>query len=63
MDLTTVAKEKAKTLGIKTVKKNKVDLIRDVQKQEGNSPCFKTEIAVSCGLNNCLWRQDCVRAS
>lgn len=63
MDLTTVAKEKAKTLGIKPLKKNKVDLIRDVQKREGNSPCFKSEIAASCGLNNCLWRQDCTNAS
>lgn len=58
MDLS-VVKEKAKSLGIKSVRKNSVDLIKDIQKAEGNFPCFKTASGF-CDQKGCLWRSDCL---
>ncbi len=55
-------KVKAKEVGVKPGKKNKNDLIHTIQVQEGNSDCFKSEIAPVCGLEDCLWREDCVPA-
>lgn len=38
-----------------------VDLIRSIQTAEGHSPCFQSEIAPVCGIDDCLWRnQGCV---
>jgi hypothetical protein len=62
MDMT-IVKEKAKKLGIKNTKKDARGLIREIQTVEGNAPCFKSDIARSCSLNECLWRSDCVQAS
>ena len=37
------------------------DLIRAIQLAEGNSPCYQSEIAPVCGIEDCLWRdQGCV---
>jgi hypothetical protein len=55
----TDVKKKAMTLGIKPGKMRKTDLIRTIQINEGNSPCFQTGIA-SCDQNDCCWRTDCV---
>lgn len=54
------AKELAKTRGIRIGKMNKAELIRAVQEQEGNIPCFKSGIE-QCGQMNCLWRGDCIQ--
>lgn len=63
MTLTEV-KEKAKVIGVKATKQqSKRDLIRAIQKQEGNSACYQTAIAPACGQTNCLWRQDCLSNS
>ena len=35
----------------------KADLIRALQVQEGNAPCFQAITA--CGEQGCLWRDDC----
>ena len=51
-------REKAKTLGIKSFGKKKVDLIRAIQSKEGNIPCFKTGLD-SCDQYKCCWRSEC----
>lgn len=37
----------------------KVDLVRAIQRAEGNQPCFASGIAAECGQGVCLWREDC----
>ena len=49
---------KAKELGLKTGGMKKVDLIRAIQTEEGNVPCFKTEVN-DCDQMDCCWRGDC----
>ena len=51
-------REKAKALGLKTGIKKKIDLIRAIQSEEGNIPCFKTEVN-DCVQMDCCWRGDC----
>jgi len=51
-------REKAKALGLKTGIKKKIDLIRAIQSEEGNIPCFKTEVN-DCDQTDCSWRGDC----
>lgn len=55
----TEIREKAKALDVKTSKVNKVDLIRAIQVQEGNSPCFATD-RDDCDQPECCWREDCL---
>jgi hypothetical protein len=45
--------------GIKAGRMKKVDLIRSIQKAEGNDQCFDTGMAQQCGQQDCLWREDC----
>ncbi|MGQ9920624.1 MAG: Rho termination factor N-terminal domain-containing protein [Desulfobacca sp.] len=35
----------------------KAELIRALQVQEGNAPCF--QVIAACGEEGCLWRTDC----
>ena len=58
MDIT-IVREKAKALGIKSGKKNSTDIIKSIQKAEGNFPCFKTSTGF-CDQQSCLWRSDCL---
>ena len=56
-------KKRAKEVGLapaKTAKKN--EIIRSVQFHEGNTPCFATGLADSCGQDMCCWRPDCLGA-
>jgi len=46
-------------LGVKAGRMKKGELIRSIQKAEGNDPCFDTGQARQCGQENCLWREDC----
>lgn len=46
-------------IGVDTGKMKKPDIIRAIQKKEGNMPCFGTGI-IDCAEINCLWRKDCV---
>ncbi|MFH1458686.1 MAG: SAP domain-containing protein [Candidatus Omnitrophota bacterium] len=53
--------KKAKGVGIKdTWKHSKKDLIRMIQRQEGNFQCFGT-VVKSCGQMACCWRTDCIK--
>ena len=51
----------AKNMGIKPGKLRKAELIRLIQKTEGNISCFGTERVKNCGEENCLWREDCLK--
>jgi hypothetical protein len=51
-------REIAKKLSIKTGGMKKTDLIRAIQSEEGNTPCFKTEVN-DCDQTDCSWRGDC----
>ncbi len=52
----------AKARGIKSAKLSKADLIRTIQREEGNSPCFGAAVGGSCDQANCAWREDCLPA-
>ena len=53
-------KEIAKKMGIQGGKMKKADLVRTIQAAEGNTPCFQTGEAETCGQENCCWRSDCM---
>ena len=52
-------KEIAKERGIRLGKMNKTEIIRAIQAQEDNTPCFGTAEG-SCDQHKCLWRSDCI---
>lgn len=52
-------KEMAKQMGIRIGKMNKAEIIRAIQVQEKNNPCFSADVEF-CEQDNCLWRGDCV---
>lgn len=53
--------KKARNLGIKdTWKFSKKDLIKNIQRAEGNFDCFGTAVK-ACDQLVCCWRVDCVR--
>lgn len=53
--------KKARSLGIKdTWKYSKKELIKTIQRQEGNFDCFGTA-TTSCDQWACCWRSDCLR--
>lgn len=53
---------RARSLGIKnTWKLSKKDLIRTIQKAEGNFDCFGTAVSGYCDQLACCWRIECLR--
>lgn len=54
-------REMAKNIGVKPGRLRKTELVRLIQKTEGNLPCFDTERVRDCGEENCLWREDCLK--
>ena len=56
-------KEIARDRGLKPGRLNKKDLIRFIQKQEGNFDCYGSACAGECDQHACLWREDCLRIS
>ena len=52
-------RKRAKTLGISGAKMKKDELVKAIQKAEGNFPCFKTAQG-SCDQQDCFWREDCL---
>jgi hypothetical protein len=53
-------REIAKVRGIKPAKLTKVNLIKEIQRTEGNFDCFASAEAGECDQVNCLWRDDCL---
>ena len=49
----------ARERGIKTGKMTKGELIRTMQREEGNSDCFGDLDRVPCTESGCLWFTDC----
>ena len=56
-DIRNIAKGRGVKAGIGI---NKAELIRSIQRAEGNVDCFGTEHVNVCGQTNCLWREDCL---
>lgn len=53
--------KKARSLEIKdTWKYSKKELVKAIQKKEGNFDCFGTAISF-CDQAGCCWRMDCLR--
>ena len=52
-------KAKAKLFGIKTSQKKKADIIRLIQRAEGNFDCFGTDKEY-CDQRDCSFREDCL---
>jgi hypothetical protein len=50
---------KAKVLGINSFGKSKGDLIREIQRKEGNFDCFGTAVE-HCDQYECCFRDDCL---
>jgi hypothetical protein len=55
-DVKTIAKAKA----VKAGTMGKPELIRAIQKAEGNFECYGSAAPGTCDQSNCLWRQDCL---
>lgn len=54
--------KKAKGLGVKdTWKFSKKDLVKNIQRAEGNFDCFATAANNICDQTGCCWRSDCLR--
>jgi len=49
----------AKERGIKPGKRPKLELVKAIQKKEGNFECFATAVDGVCDQVSCLWRKDC----
>jgi len=59
----TELREIAKALGIKAGNLPKAELIKTIQKTEGNFDCFATAEAGECDQAGCCWRDDCFKAA
>jgi hypothetical protein len=55
-------REIARKNGVRVGRLNKIELIRAIQKTEGNEDCFATPYVRECNQMNCLWREDCMKA-
>jgi len=52
-------RERAKKFDIKTGGMKKADLIRIIQTEEGNTPCFQNGVE-ECDQTDCCWMDDCL---
>lgn len=53
----------ARSKGLQPGKAEKVELVKTIQRQEGNFDCFATAHAGMCDQSGCLWREDCFSAA
>jgi hypothetical protein len=58
MNMTDIRK-KAEQLGVKAGKMKKTELIREIQKAEGNEPCYGHSNG-SCVHADCCFKEDCL---
>ncbi|MBU0700392.1 SAP domain-containing protein [bacterium] len=54
-------KNKAKGLEITPGKMKKENLIREIQREEGNFECFGMAVNNECDQEVCCWREDCLK--
>ncbi|MBI3546157.1 MAG: SAP domain-containing protein [Gammaproteobacteria bacterium] len=52
-------REIARQHGMKANSGDKIELIKAIQRQEGNFDCFATAFNGVCDQVACLWRADC----
>ena len=45
-------------IGIKGL--SKANMIREIQRHEGNFDCYASASSGECGQPDCLWREDCL---
>jgi hypothetical protein len=61
MNMTEI-RERAATVGIGSISKlRKAELIREIQRTEGNNPCYGIDWRHSCAEMFCCWRDDCLK--
>lgn len=53
-------KDIAKSKGINPSKMRKTEIIKNIQRAEGNFDCFGTATAGYCDQQNCLWITECL---
>ena len=53
----------AKDKGIKAGRMTKAEMIRAIQRTEGNFDCFGSAIDGACDQMQCSWREDCLGSS
>ena len=53
----------AKAKGIEAGNLKKPELIRAIQRAEGNFDCFGSAASGFCDQVNCMWREDCMALS
>ncbi len=58
-DIRTLARDR----GLKPGRLGKAELIRFVQREEGNFDCFATAASGICDQADCIWRNDCFAAA
>src|SRR5512143_740028 len=49
----------AEKMGVDSRSLNKTELIRSIQRSEGNNDCYASAQVKTCGQSNCMWHQDC----
>jgi len=54
-------KDMAKSQDIKVGNMKKENIIRSIQRAEGNFDCFGSAIKGECNQMNCIWRGDCLK--
>jgi len=54
-------RERAKQAGVETTARmKKADIIRTIQRMEGNNDCYGSENRMQCQEMECCWRKDCL---
>lgn len=61
MNLTEI-KKMAQKMGVPPTG-NKAEMIKSIQRKEGNFDCFGTSVNGFCDQYNCIWRSDCLKPS
>jgi hypothetical protein len=56
-------REMARQLGVHSIRIPKAELIRAIQRAEGNFDCYGTATEEECDQEECLWREDCFMES
>ncbi|MEW6096059.1 MAG: SAP domain-containing protein [bacterium] len=54
-------KARAENIGIKPGRMKKDEIIKQIQRKEGNFDCFRTATSGECDQINCCWRDDCLK--
>jgi hypothetical protein len=53
----------SRNLKLKPSSASKAELVRQIQRREGNFDCYATASLGVCDQSACLWRKDCFAAA